>query len=152
MKRFILIVVFAGMMVPAESQVSVNYYFDGNTLGISTSPNKKFWGEFRVNTTSYIHSSWSYADRGITQVYFCFKLASDENAALYSGLGAGVPLLSEETGWASINIPLGIQLSPFKQIPGLFLTGEYNGMAAIVDGVEIINTLSFGFKYLFQKK
>lgn len=151
MKKLFIVLFLIGVLFSAAAQVSVNYYYDGNTLGISSSPDKKSWVEFRVNTTSYNHAPWSYADRGITQAYFCFKLAEENKAALYSGIGGGIPLLSNEIGWASINVPLGIQIQPSDRFPGLYITGEYNGMAVISDGVDIINTLSFGFKFRIQK-
>lgn len=150
MKKLVLFFLLAVLTTSLKAQFSVNYYYDGNTLGISTSPLNNHWWEFRVNTTSYIHSQWSYADRGITQAYFCFKLIDEEKADLYTGLGAGIPLLSSEVGWASINVPIGIQVNPFNSLQNLFLTGEYNGMAVFTEDFELINTLSFGFKYVFK--
>ncbi|MDB4584566.1 hypothetical protein N9164_15550 [Draconibacterium sp.] len=134
----------------AKAQISVNYYYDGNTLGISTSTAQKHWWEFRINTTSYIHSQWSYSDRGITQAYYCFKLIKEEKADLYTGLGVGIPLLSSEVGWASINIPLGIQINPFNSMPNFYFAGEYNGMMVVTEDFELVNTLSVGFRYLFK--
>ncbi len=151
MKKIILLISLAVFTFSVKAQFSVNYYYDGNTVGISTSPAKNNWFEMRVNTTSFRQSTWSYADRGITQAYYCFKLINQDKAALYTGLGLGVPLLSDEVGWASINVPLGIQINPFNQLPNLFLTGEYNGMFVVTDDSELINTISIGFKYLFKK-
>ncbi|NQU87796.1 MAG: hypothetical protein HQ541_18770 [Mariniphaga sp.] len=152
MKKIVLLFCLAAFSFSIKAQFSINYYYDGNTMGISTSPAQNHWWELRINTTSYMHSAWSYADRGITQAYYCFKLVSEEKASLYSGLGIGVPLLSNEIGWASINVPLGIQINPFNQLPNLYLTGEYNGMVGVTDDFDLVNTLSVGFKYLFSKK
>ena len=151
MKKLTLFVLLTAFSFSVKAQFSVNYYYDGNTLGISTSQAQKHWWEFRVNTTSYIHSPWSYADRGITQAYYCFKLVDEGKADLYAGLGAGFPLLSSENGWGSINVPLGIQMNPFNALPNLYLVGEYNAMAVVTEDFELINTLSLGFKYLFEK-
>jgi hypothetical protein len=150
MKKLILLLFLAAISYTLKAQFSINYYYDGNTLGISTSPIQNHWWEFRVNTTSYIHSPWSYADRGITQAYYCLKLIGEEKTDLYAGLGVGVPLLSSEISWASVNIPVGIQINPFKELHNLFIIGEYNAMGVISDDFELINTLSFGFKYVFN--
>ncbi|MBT3384626.1 MAG: hypothetical protein HN778_01545 [Prolixibacteraceae bacterium] len=150
MKKLVLFLLLVAFSFLLKAQLSVNYYYDGNTVGISTSPAQKHWWEFRVNTTSYIHSPWSYAERGITQAYYCFKLIDEEKAGLYTGLGVGLPLLSLEVGWASINVPVGIQINPFNTLPNLYLTGEYNAMTVVTDDFELVNTLSVGFKYLFK--
>jgi hypothetical protein len=151
MKRIICIclIVFS---FTAKAQFAVNYYYDGNTIGLSTNPEKGHWFEFRVNTVSYIFSGWHYADRGITQAYYCFKLVSEQKASLYAGIGAGVPFLSNGIGWASINIPVGLQMNPFNQLPRLYLTAEYNPMFGINNDFEIVNTLSVGFRYVFGNR
>ncbi len=145
---FCLIVISFG----TKAQFAVNYYYDGNTIGLSTNPEKPHWFEFRVNTVSYIFSNWHFSDRGITQAYYCFRVVTDQKATLYTGIGAGVPLLSDRIDWASVNIPVGLQVNPFHQLPGLFLTAEYNPMVEVTDDFEITNTLSVGFRYVFGKK
>lgn len=151
MKRFFIAGFLFVFSLMAKAQFAVNYYYDGNTIGLSTDPQKGHWLEFRVNTVSYRFSGWKYSDRGITQAYFCYKLASDEKASLYAGLGVGVPLLSDEISWTSINIPVGLQVKPFNQLPKLYLTAEYNPMMAVTDEFEVTNTLSVGFRYVFGK-
>jgi len=152
MRKSIFVFCFFVLAIAGKAQIAVNYYYDGHTIGLSTNPEKSKWFELRVNTVSYNFSGWQYSDRGITQAYFCFRLFSDPKASLYSGVGVGVPLLSSEVNWATVNIPVGIQINPFNQLPKLFLTAEYNPMIGVTGDFEITNALSVGFRYVFQKK
>ena len=79
-----------------------------------------------------------------------FKSIDNEKADLYTGLGVGLPLLSSEVSWGSINVPVGIQINPFNTLPNLYFIGEYNAMAVVTEDFELVNTLSVGFKYLFK--
>ena len=151
MKKFVFAIGFVVLTFIAQARFAVNYYYDGNTIGLSTSPEKQRWFELRVNTTPYIFSGWKNPERGITQAYFCFKVVKEEKASIYSGIGTGVSLLSDHTGWASVNIPVGLQVNPFSQLPGLYLTAEYNPMIGITNEFDITNTLSVGFRYVFRK-
>jgi len=61
--------------------------------------------------------------------------------------------LSDDINTVNISIPVGLQVNPFTQLPKLYLTAEYNPMIDILnDGLEITNTLSVGFRYVFSKK
>lgn len=151
MKRAILFIFLIALSFAGKAQFAVNYYYDGNTIGISTNPEKGHWLEFRLNTVPYIFSDWNHSQRGIPQAYFCFKLISDGKASLYSGIGTGIPVSSEEIDIVNINIPVGIQLNPFNQLPKLYLTAEYNPMIDVLNEMEITNTLSVGFRYIFSK-
>jgi len=152
MKKIAVGFCFVVFSLLAHAQFAVNYYYDGHTIGLSTNPEKGHWFEFRVNTVSYIFSDWQHSDRGITQAYYCFRLVSEQKAALYGGFGVGAPLLSNEIGWASINVPVGLQINPFNQLPRLYLTAEYNPMLAVTHDFEVINTLSVGFRYILNKR
>ena len=151
MKKAILFIFLIALSFAGKAQFAVNYYYDGNTIGISTNPEKGHWLEFRINTVPYIFSDWNHSQRGIPQAYFCFKLISDGKASLYSGIGAGIPVSSEEIDIVNINIPVGLQLNPFNQLPKLYLTAEYNPMIDVLNERQITNTLSVGFRYVFSK-
>ncbi|HAQ19874.1 MAG TPA: hypothetical protein DCR40_11670 [Prolixibacteraceae bacterium] len=151
MKKSILFIFLIALSFAGKAQFAVSYYYDGNTIGISTNPEKSHWLEFRINTVPYIFSDWNHSQRGIPQAYFCFKLISDGKASLYSGVGAGIPLSSEEIDIVNINIPVGIQLNPFNQLPKLYLTAEYTPMFDVLNEMQITNTLSVGFRYVFSK-
>jgi len=153
MRKTILFIFLIALSFAGKAQFAVNYYYDGNTIGISTNPEKGHWFEFRVNTVPYKFSDWNHSQRGIPQAYFCYKLISDGKASLYSGVGAGIPILSDDINTVNISIPVGLQVNPFVQLPKLYLTAEYNPMIDILnDGLEITNTLSVGFRYVFSKK
>jgi hypothetical protein len=144
---FILLLFFA-LAQFSHSQLAAGYNTDGNTLSLSLKPFNKIWGEFRVNTTSYNQASWTYNDAGITQAYLMFNIFPMTNANLYTGAGVGANLLSDETDkWLSINIPVGLSISPFTRFPDLFLTAEYNPMIIPAEGIPIIHTVSLGFRY-----
>ena len=153
MKKSILFIFLLSLSFAGKAQFAVNYYYDGNTIGISTNPEKGHWFELRVNTVPYIFSDWTHSQRGIPQAYFCYKLISDGKASLYSGVGVGIPILSDDINTVNVSIPLGLQVNPFTQLPKLYLTAEYNPMIDILsDELEITNTLSVGFRYVFSKK
>jgi len=137
----------------AYSQLAVGYNTDGNTLSLSTNPQQKLWGEFRVNTKAHNQAAWSYSDRGVTQAYLLGRIYSSKNVILYSGGGFGVNALSkDEDKWVSVNIPLGIKISPFGTLPDLYLLGEYDPMFIIADNMPVINCISLGFRYVLNKR
>lgn len=143
---FILLFLFSITQF-SYSQLAVGYNTDGNTLSLSLKPFNKMWGEVRVNTTSYNQASWTYSDRGITQAYLMLRILPMSNANLFAGAGLGVNLLSDESPkWMSINIPVGLSLSPFTRFPDLFLTAEYNPMIVPEEGLPVIHTVSLGFR------
>ena len=151
MKKSILIIFIIVLSFAGKAQFAVNYYYDGNTVGLSTNPEKSNWLELRLNTVSYIFSDWKHSQRGIPQAYFCFKLISDSKASLYSGVGVGIPIPSGEVETVNVNIPFGIQLNPITQLPRLYFTAEYTPMFDVLNELETNNTLSFGFRYVFSK-
>ena len=151
MKKSILIIVFIALSFAGKAQFAVNYYYDGNTVGLSTNPEKSNWLELRVNTVPYIFSDWKHSQRGIPQAYFCFKLISDSKASLYSGVGMGIPIPSGEVETVNVNIPFGLQLNPIIQLPRLYFTAEYTPMFDVLNELQTTNTLSFGFRYVFSK-
>ncbi|MBW6501670.1 MAG: hypothetical protein K0B05_09780 [Bacteroidales bacterium] len=145
------LIVFASF-VTSVAQVAVGYNTDGNTLTLSTNPENRLWGEFRVNTKAYNHAGWSYNDRGITQVYLLTPLFQAKGVTLYAGGGLGVNLLSkDENKWVSINIPAGLKTNPFDKLPGLYLFGEYDPMIVVAEGVPVIHCLSAGFRVVLRK-
>ena len=134
--------------VPLKAQISAGYNTDGNTLSISAEICSRLTGEFRVNTKYYNQASWSYNDRGITQLYVITGVFSATDATIYAGAGLGMNLLSEESDkWISINIPVGIRINPFSKLPNLYLTGEYNPMIIAAEGVPMIHSISAGLRY-----
>lgn len=149
MKNAAFFLLFICIITPfSYSQLAVGYNTDGNTLSLSLNPLNKLWGEIRVNTTSYNQASWSYSDRGITQAYLMLRILPMTNANLYAGAGTGGNLLSDESPkWLSINIPVGLSISPFSRFPCLFLTAEYNPMIVPKEGLPVIHTVSLGFRY-----
>jgi len=147
----LIVLIFIAMTLPVSGQLAVGYNTDGNTLSLSYSPFNKFWGEVRVNTSSYNQASWLYSDRGITQAYFMMKLFNMTNACLYAGAGPGVNLLSDEEKWFSVNIPAGIAVNPFSKLSNLYITGEYNPMIVISEGVPVIHSVSLGLRFLLVK-
>jgi hypothetical protein len=151
MKKSILFIFLIALSFAGKAQFAVNYYYDGNTIGLSTNPEKGHWFEFRINTVPYIFSDWTHSQRGIPQAYFCFKLISDGKASLYSGIGIGVPISPDGEGIVNVNIPVGLQVNPFSQLPKLYLTAEYNPMVDVLNDMVITNTLSVGFRYVFSK-
>lgn len=133
-------------------QMAVGYNTDGNTLLLSTSPLKTLWGEFRINTKAYNQASWTYSDRGITQLYLSARVFNAQNVIFYAGGGLGANLLSEDKDkWLSINIPAGIRIQPFTKYPGLLITGEYNPMFVVEEDVPIIHSVSAGLRILLIK-
>jgi len=134
-----------------NGQLAVGYNTDGNTFSLSTNPDKKVWGEFRVNTKSYSQAAWSYSDRGITQVYALTGIFNAQSVILYAGGGVGANLLSNDEKWLSINIPAGIKIAPFTKFPGILLTGEYNPMFVVEEKVPIIHSVSAGIKIVLVK-
>jgi len=150
MKKIILaaLPLLCVIAAPLNAQISVGYNTDGNTLSVSAAICDRLTGEFRINTKYYNQASWSYNDRGITQLYVATDLFSAVDATLYAGAGLGMNLLSDESDkWISINIPLGIKINPFSKLPNLFLTGEYDPMVIIAEGIPIIHSVSAGFRY-----
>lgn len=144
---FVLLFIFSITQF-SYGQLAVGYNTDGNTLSLSLKPFNKLWGEVRVNTTSYNQASWSYSDRGITQAYLMVRILPMANANLYAGAGTGVNLLSDENEkWLSINVPVGISISPFSRFPDLFLTVEYDPMIIPSEGLPVIHCVSLGFRY-----
>ena len=135
------------LTLAAAGQLAIGYNTDGNTLSLSTDPQNKLWGEFRVNTSSYNQAGWSYSDRGITQAYLLTSVFSATNAILYAGGGLGANLLSENDKWLSINIPLGIRSNPFTKLPDLFISGEYCPMIITSEGIPVIHCVSLGLRY-----
>ena len=152
MKRTIILLVLLSVSFAGKAQFAVNYYYDGNTLGISTSPEKATWLELRVNTVSYIFSDWTHSQRGIPQAYFCYKLVSDSKVSLYSGAGVGIPIFDEREDVLNVNIPVGLQANPIGSMPKLYFTAEYNPMFDVLNEMHITSTLSVGFRYVFGKK
>lgn len=139
--------------IPAYCQIEVGYNTDGNTLALSTNSSKKIWGEIRVNTKAYNQASWTYSDRGITQTYFMVNIFNKSNSSLYGGIGAGMNLLSGESDkWFSINIPMGIKIYPFKNLPDLAIIGEYNPMLIIQEEVPAIHSVCLGLRYRITKE
>jgi len=145
------ILILAVAVLPVTGQLAAGYSTDGNTLSLSYKPFNKFWGEVRVNTSKYNQSSWLYSDRGITQAYFMARLLSMTNACLYAGAGPGINLLSDEEKWMSVNIPAGIAVNPFSKLSNLYITGEYNPMIVLSEGVPVIHSVSLGLKFLLVK-
>lgn len=151
MKKSILIIFIIALSFAGKAQFAVNYYYDGNTVGLSTNPEKSNWLELRVNTVPYIFSDWNHSQRFIPQAYFCFKLIGDSKASLYSGVGVGIPIPTGEIETININIPFGLQLNPIIQLPRLYFTAEYTPMFDVLNEMETTNTLSVGFRYVFSK-
>lgn len=152
MKKAIFFVVLLAVSFAGKAQFAVNYYYDGNTIGISTNPEKATWFELRVNTVSYIFSDWNHSQRGIPQAYFCYKLVSDSKVSLYSGAGIGIPISPEREGVVNVNIPVGLQANPISSMPKLYFTAEYNPMFDVLNEMQITSTLSVGFRYVFGRK
>jgi len=155
MNRILILVLFllTGLTVKTSGQLAIGYNSDGNTLSLSTDPMNKFVGEIRINTKYYNQASWSYNDRGITQVYMLMKVLSVTGADLFAGAGLGMNLLSDESEkWLSLNIPVGIRVSPFAKFPNLFITGEYNPMFITAEGIPIIHSVSLGFRYVLIRE
>lgn len=154
MKRisiFILAFLFASSFT-SSGQLAVGYNTDGNTLCLSTNPENRLWGEFRVNTKAYNQAPWSYSDRGITQVYILISVFEAKDVTLYSGGGLGINLLTETTErWLGINAAAGLRINPFEKLPGLYLIGEYVPMLVAMEDVPIIHTLSAGFRFVLRK-
>ena len=152
-KTFALsLILFSLAIISTSAQLAVGYNTDGNTLSLSTNPQQKLWGEFRVNTKAYNQAGWSYSDRGITQAYLLGRIYSSKNVSLYSGGGFGVNALSEDKDkWVSVNIPVGIKINPFASLPDLYILGEYDPMFIIADGMPVINCISLGFRYILNK-
>jgi hypothetical protein len=147
---FILLLAYSSS---SYCQLAVGYGTDGNTLSLGTSPAKKMWGELRVNTSEYKQADWAHSDRGITQAYFMLNLFQGKNATLYCGGGLGINLLSAGNNkWVSANVPVGLKANPLTKFPELFIFGEYNPMIIIADGVPVIHSVSFGFRYILSKK
>jgi len=152
MKKAFFFLFLIAFSFTGKAQFAVNYYYDGNTLGISTSPEKATWLELRVNTVSYIFSDWTHSQRGIPQAYFCYKLVSDSKVSLYSGAGVGIPIFDEREDVLNVNIPVGLQANPISSMPKLYFTAEYNPMFDVLNEMHITSTLSVGFRYVFGKK
>ena len=152
MRYLILLPLMLFCFSPGKSQISVNYYYDGNTVGISADPVNKHWWELRMNTYSYRQTNWSYSERGIIQAYYCRKIFSEQKVDLYAGIGPGAPIFKEDFDWFSINIPIGLQINPFDKLPAFYIVGEYNPMIVIEDGLDLINAVSIGFKYAIRWK
>jgi hypothetical protein len=152
-KSFVVLCILVFIMTTtAYSQFAAGYSTDGNTLALSTNPVKMLWAELRVNTKEYNQASWSYSDRGITQAYMMVRLFSSKIVTIYGGIGAGANLLSKgDDKWFSGNVPVGIRINPFKSIPNLFLTGEYDPMIIIADDVPVIHSVSIGFRFWLSK-
>ena len=148
---FVLVLVMAPVF-KASGQLAVGYNTDGNTLTLSTNPENRVWGEFRVNTKAYKQAPWSYSDRGITQVYVLTSVFDAKDVTLYAGGGLGINLLTETTErWLSINAAAGLRINPFEKLPGLYLIGEYVPMFVVIEDVPIIHTLSAGFRFMLRK-
>jgi hypothetical protein len=155
MKKTVTVITILFFMLTSFTycQIAAGYSTDGNTLALSTNPLKMLWGEIRVNTKEYNQASWSYSDRGITQAYMMVRIFSSKNVSIYTGAGAGINLLSKGNDkWVSGNVPVGIRIIPFKSLPNLFLTGEYDPMIIIADDVPIIHSVSLGFRYRLSKE
>lgn len=138
--------------VSSYAQMAIGYNTDGNTLSLSTNPLKRLYGEFRINTKSYNQAGWSYNDRGITQAYIIVNIFTAKNAILYSGGGLGINLLSDDSKWVSTNIPVGLRMNPFKELPDLYLLGEYTPMIIVSDKIPVIHCISAGFRFMLNKK
>jgi len=149
MKKILLVTLPLLYLIGAslDAQVSVGYNTDGNTLSLSADVRDRLTGEFRVNTSYYNQASWSHNDRGVVQFYVLTNLFSAADAILYAGGGLGINLLSESDKWISINIPVGIKINPFSKLPHLFITGEYNPMLVVENGIPVIHSISVGFRY-----
>ncbi len=137
--------------VASVAQLAVGYNTDGNTLTLSTNPENRIWGEFRVNTKAYNQAGWSYNDRGITQAYLLTPVFNAKGVTLYAGGGLGVNLLSEgRDKWVSVNIPAGLKMNPFDKLPGLYLFGEYDPMIIVAEDVPVIHCISAGFRIVLR--
>jgi hypothetical protein len=149
----VISILFFALTSFTYGQLAVGYGTDGNTLSLSTNPLKKLWGEFRVNTKEYNLAAWSYSDRGITQAYMIVRIFSSKNVSLYTGLGAGINILSKDNDkWISGNVPVGLRMNPFNALPNLFLIGEYDPMIIITEDIPVIHSVSLGFRYRLSKK
>jgi hypothetical protein len=147
----LLILLLMLSLFPTNGQMALGYNTDGNTLSLSTNPDNRVWGEFRVNTKSYSQAPWSYSDRGITQVYALAGIFNARNVILYAGGGVGANLLANDEKWLSVNIPAGIRIAPFTKFPGVIVTGEYNPMLVVAETVPIIHSMSIGLRILLLK-
>ena len=155
MKNSVIVILILLFVLSSSiyGQLAAGYNTDGNTLCISTNPLNKLSGEFRVNTKSYNQATWSYSDRGITQVYLLVSIYSSDIVSLYTGGGLGVNFLSEGSDkWLSVNIPLGLKMNPFSKLPDLFIIGEYDPMIITSADIPIIHCISLGFRYILKKK
>jgi len=147
-----MLIILAASCFASYGQLAIGFNTDGNTLCLSTNPENRIWGEFRVNTRAYNQSPWSYSDRGITQAYVLTPVFEAKDITLYAGAGLGINLLTETTErWLSINIPAGLRINPFEKLPGLYLIGEYTPMLVVMEDVPIIHTLSAGFRWVLRK-
>lgn len=147
-----MLVILAASCIASYGQLAIGFNTDGNTLCLSTNPENRIWGEFRVNTRAYNQAPWSYSDRGITQAYVLTHVFEAKDVTLYAGGGLGINLLTETTErWLSINIPAGLRINPFEKLPGLYLIGEYAPMLVVMEDVPIIHTLSAGFRFVLRK-
>jgi len=147
-----MLVILAASCIASYGQLAIGFNTDGNTLCLSTNPENRLWGEFRVNTKAYNQAPWSYSDRGITQVYVLTALFEARDATLYAGGGLGINLLTETTErWLGINAAAGVRINPFEKLPGLYLIGEYVPVFVVMEDVPIIHTLSAGFRFVLRK-
>ena len=151
MKKTILLIFLIALSFTGKAQFAVNYYYDGNTIGISTNPEKGTLAWIpRENITVYIFRLEPFTS-GHFNAYFCYKLISDGKASLYLGNGFGLPISCDKVGTININIPIAIQLNPFNQLPKLYITADYTPMFSVSNEMETLNTLSVGFKFVFSK-
>jgi hypothetical protein len=150
MKNTVSTIFFVLLGTSAFAQGGLAFFSSGREVAISTNFEKKFWGEFRLNTKSYnsvFEDLLEPTPIGIPQVAGHFNIYANRQMAMSLGLSVGYNPARE---FGVIGLPLGVRTAPFAKAPNFYLAGEFT--LKYFNGEEITPYVSWGMRYQFLKE
>jgi hypothetical protein len=137
MKKLFLII---GCIISLQAfpQFGVTIY-NTTAMGIGVPMNKKVFGEIKAYSNMYLSSMRMEAD-------ICYNIRRTKTLNIYAGIGAVTAPFDQE--FKSISVPLGLQVSPFENLPNLSFVLE---LAPEIYEDVYIRSL-WGIRFNFIKK
>lgn len=139
MKKTFFVLLILGFAATAQAQVGFSYHQSSvvSSFGISTNPDKNFWGEARIGANSNQFD--------ITAMVL-YNVVRRDDFMLYTGAGVGSTFNE-----GNLALALGFQVKPIEAKENFTLFGEYTPLLSTSVG-SYLGSGSIGFRYFLKRK
>jgi len=138
----VLLFVFVFLLLPvihSYSQIGITAY-RYSKIGINTNQNNRIFGEFRILTNNQIDETEEF------DFSILYNIRRQDRSIIYLGLGLSICPFREYDNINGIQVPIGFQIFPLKDIGNLSLLTE---IAPSTDGESVSIKQLWGLRYNF---